>query len=433
MEVQKLEKDWVLLNFLDFEKSLNGGASLPLHAKRKEAFSKYSTIGFPTVKDEEWRYTNPLPIKEAGFRIVKSSDASKDLSSFKDLETPNLDSHKIFIVDGTPVIESQLVDPGGLSVYSISGSKDFSELGTIASSEEQFVAINTSFLQDGVVITVAKNTKLDRPLELIWVTTDKAAEALLCPRVFVKVETGAHCQIVERFISKSKSRYFNNSVFECAVGENAFFDHYRVQEEALQAYHVSTISIKAASNARVRTHTFSFGAKLVRNNVAIVMEGSGCDVTMNGLSALTGAQHVDNNTLLDHAKPHCQSHELYKGIYGDSSQGVFSGSIIVRPDAQKTSAIQSNRSLLLTPQAQINTKPQLKIWADDVKCTHGATIGQLDDDALFYIRSRGTSEADARVMLIHAFASEVISEVAIAPLRANLAALLLEKLHLKQL
>lgn len=424
-------QDWALLTFLDFEKGLNGESRSALHQKRKQAFARYTETGFPMHTDEEWRYTNPAPIRDGRFALLRAPNEidAATVKSAERLFTPGLSSVKILVVDG----KIQMADntaANGLSLETIKGGADAAALGTVASSEEAFVALNTAFMQDALVVRVEKNVRLEAPLEVLWVVTSNARKTTTAPRLFVDVAAGAQCTIVERFSSLEGEAYFTNAVAEFVVGENAHVEHFRVQDEALSAFHVSTIQAQVARSGVMRTHTFSFGGKLVRNNVNIAMNGTGCNVTMNGLSALTAEQHVDNHTLLDHAMPHCESHELYKGVYGDSAQGVFSGTIIVREDAQKTNAIQSNRSLLLTDKAGINTKPQLKIWADDVKCTHGATIGQLDDDALFYIKSRGVTNADARLMLIHAFASEVISEVPVEPLRENLEAMLLEKLKL---
>lgn len=428
MEAQKNQSiDWVLVNFLDFEKSLNGGAKLPIHQKRKDAFARYTKAGFPTVAQEEWRYTNPAPIKDAGFALVKTQSKIDEQGI---APVPSLDVYRLIFVDGMPLGANVTGLPSGVTIEPLKGSPYAEKIATLASTDEQFTAINTSFVQDGIVLRVAKNIAVPKPVEVVWVAGSNSSKSLVCPRVYVEIEEGGACTFIERYVSMGGEGYFTNSVIEGTIAQNGSFNHYRIQDEALSAYHVSTIQFKTASDARVRTHTFSFGGKLVRNNVNIELDGSGCDVTMNGLSALTGNQHVDNHTLLDHAKPHCESHELYKGVYGDASQGVFSGTIIVREDAQKTNAIQSNRSLLLTNEASVNTKPQLKIWADDVKCTHGATIGQLDDDALFYIRARGVREADAKKMLIHAFASEVIKEVSVPQLRDYLEGMLEAKLSL---
>ena len=430
---------WVEKNFAAFEQVLNGGSKLPLHTKRKEALSNFIKTGFPTSSLEEWKYTNPQPIADTLFSLISTPGEVADITSFT---TAGLDSYKFIFVDG--IFNSQLsakTVEAGLSVTNIKSAQRpeaelcslvNNNLGSVANQSDAFVAINTAFVHDGVVINVAKNANVKIPVELVFISTASANNAAIQPRVFVNCEQGGNVSIVERYVSVDKTTcYLSNSVFECQVASNACVDHYRLQDESLAAYHVSTIQAALESDANFRTHTFSFGSKLARNSVNVVMNGSNCNTTMNGLSVLTGDQHVDNATLLDHAKPHCESLELYKGIYDGKSQGVFSGTIIVREDAQKTNAVQSNRSMLLSQDAQVNTKPQLKIWADDVKCTHGATIGQMDDDALFYIKSRGVSDRDARIMLVHAFASEITNCVKLDTLASEIQNKLVEKLSLQ--
>ena len=291
--------------------------------------------------------------------------------------------------------------------------------------------MNTAFMFDGVFVEIEKNAQIASPIVVRWIASEKSEKTLFSPRLFLKAGAHSKATIVERFESeKPNTTYLTNAVVESTVGEGAILTHYRVQQESLKAFHISSIRAEIEQNSSFLTHTFSFGSQLARNDVQVRMNGANCQVIMNGLSALQGDQHVANSTLLDHAKPHCESHELYKGIYGGTSEGVFSGTIIVREDAQKTNAIQSNRSLLLTDTATVNTRPQLKIWADDVKCTHGATIGQLDLDGMFYLRSRGISEVEAKNLLIHAFASEVIATVDHDGLRVELEELLSEKLSI---
>jgi Fe-S cluster assembly protein SufD len=227
-------------------------------------------------------------------------------------------------------------------------------------------------------------------------------------------------RIVETYVGPRGTTYFTNAVTEVFAGENAIVDHYKVQQESVEAFHVASMHIHAARSAVVSSHSFSLGGKLVRNDVSALLDGEGAECTLNGLYLADGDRLVDNHTTIDHAKAHCPSHEIYKGILGGKARAVFNGKIIVRQDAQKTDAKQTNRALLLSDEAQINTKPQLEIFADDVKCTHGAAIGQLDEDALFYLRARGLTMQEARDMLIHAFAGDILDRVKIEPLRAAL-------------
>jgi Fe-S cluster assembly protein SufD len=430
---------WVEKNFAAFEQVLNGGSKLPLHSKRKAALSNFIKTGFPTSSLEEWKYTNPQPIADTLFSLINTPGVVSDINKFT---TIGLDSYKFVFIDG--IFNSSLSASSfeaGLEVTNIKSAQKpeaqlsalvNNNLGSVADQNDAFVAINTAFVNDGVVISVAKNAHIKTPVELVFVSTKSAQNAAIQPRIYINCEQGGNVTVVERYVSEDNSTcYLSNSVFECQVAKNASVDHYRLQDESLAAYHVSTIQAALENDANFRTHTFSFGSKLARNSVNVVMNGSNCNTTMNGLSVLSADQHVDNATLLDHAKPHCESLELYKGIYDGKSQGVFSGTIIVREDAQKTNAVQSNRSMLLSEDAQVNTKPQLKIWADDVKCTHGATIGQMDEDALFYIKSRGVSDRDAKVMLVHAFASEITNCVKLESLASEIQQKLVEKLSLK--
>lgn len=428
--------DWLLTHFAQFEKGLNGGAKLPLHSKRKQALTNYQKLGFPNSSQEEWKYTNPAPIQSRAFPLILNSKVESQ--NFDLYFTKGIETAKIVVLNGQ--IISKPACPAGLSITTLKETQaDKGEMAAIvethlachAQSDEAFVAMNTSLIENALIIHLQADSKLNCPIEILWLSDQSASEKTILPRLLVVADKSSEAVIIERCLCTSDMQEYSiNSVVEFALAENANISHYRVQTESIESFSVSTIAATLESNANFSTHTFSFGGKLVRNNVNIVMSGSNCNVVMNGLTAVSGKQHVDNHTLLDNTKPHCESNELYKGIYAGSSQGVFSGTIIVRQDAQKTNAIQSNRSLLLSDQAIVNTKPQLKIWADDVKCTHGATIGQLDDDAMFYLRSRGVSLADAKVMLVHAFASEVISAVKIEALRENLQALLLEKLEL---
>jgi Fe-S cluster assembly protein SufD len=426
-------KDWITESFAQFEKSLNGGAKLPLHQKRKDALEQYAKNGFPTVALEDWKYTDPKAILDGKFfALTKTKNTAKALPV-----RSNVDSHRFLFVDGALVEKSSEKIEELIQIVQLSEVQKTdhplhavwaSNFGTIARQDESFSSINTAFLSDGLVIFAAKNASNVKPIEIIFQTTKAAAGAALHPRILCVAETGASINIVERFQAETGVSYLSNSVLECKVASNAHVYHVRIQDESTEAFHVSMIEAHVENDSTFRTHTFSFGGKLVRNHVNIVMNGSNANVTMNGLSVLDGNQHVDNTTLLDHAKPHCESLELYKGIYGGKSQGVFSGTIIVREDAQKTNAIQSNRSILLSNEAQVNTKPQLKIWADDVKCTHGATIGQLDDDALFYIQSRGVGKKEAKMMLVQAFAGEIISTLKDDLIKDELHERLMEKL-----
>jgi len=353
---------------------------------RREAAAAFAAAGYPTTKWEDWQYTNVAPIAKAEFENRPIRGAT-----------------------------------GGVDGVRISGWRDASgaalaKLGRYASiSANPFVALNTARFEDAVVVEVEPGAVVPEPVRIAFHSDSPAA---VHPRILVVAGRNSQASIVEQFTGAG--RYFTNAVTEIVADENAIVEHYKVQQESAEAYHVGTVQIHLARNSNVTTFSLSFGGLLVRNDINAVLDDDNAECTMNGLFLTHGDQHVDHHTLLDHAKPYCRSRELYRGILSDSSTGVFNGKVIVRQDAQKTDAIQSNKNLLLSKDATINTKPQLEIWADDVRCTHGATVGQLDEEALFYLRSRGVESAAARAMLTHAFAGDVLELIKLASLRTRL-------------
>ncbi len=295
-------------------------------------------------------------------------------------------------------------------------------------TSRSFAALNTAFVQDGAFIHLAEGAVVDTPIHVIFVSGADGSTVMAHPRTLIVAGANAEAKIIESYVGTSGEMYFTNAVSEIFVGDNAGIDHYKVQRESLDAFHVASLHAHTSRSSRFSSHSFALGGKFVRNDAVAILDGEGGDCTLNGLYLSDRDRLIDNHTIIDHAKPHCGSHEVYKGILGGTSRAIFNGKIIVRQDAQKTDAKQTNRALLLTDGATINTKPQLEIFADDVKCTHGAAIGQLDDDAIFYLRARGLTYAEARDMLIHAFAGQVLDRVQVQPLRAALEAELFEQL-----
>jgi Fe-S cluster assembly protein SufD len=360
-----------------------------LEEVRKRAGEYFDANGFPTTRDEEWRFTNVAPIAKTRFPVA----------------TPNTNGHSL-----REALErhSELIEE---------------HLGRYAAYESNpFVALNTSNFEDGAFVHVPANAITEK---VIWIDYKAAAERTTHPRNLIIVGAGSQVQIVERYTGTG--RYFTNSVTEIVVGENAVVEHIKLEEESPESFHVATIQVYQARNSNFKSHNISLGGLLVRNDVNAVLS-SGCEGTLNGLYLLNGKQHVDNHTALDHAAPHAASHELYKGILDGTSSAVFNGKIFVRKDAQKTDAKQTNKNLVLSENAVINTKPELQILADDVRCTHGATVGQLDEEALFYLRARGINKTDARNLLVFAFAKDVIDRIAIPDVRSYLETALFESL-----
>ncbi|RYG65344.1 Fe-S cluster assembly protein SufD [bacterium] len=294
---------------------------------------------------------------------------------------------------------------------------------------ETFLTLNTAFAQDGAFVHVLANIEVETPIQLIFLSHSEGAN-VSHPRNMIVADDFAKVTVIETYASTSSDDvYFTNAITEVVAGKGATVEHVKLQTESDKAFHVGGMQIAANRDSNFRSHNINLGGRLVRNNAVAVMGDENCEVTLNGLVVGKGSQHVDNHTTMDHAMPHCLSHENYAHVLDDSSNGVFNGKIFVRLDAQKTDAKQSNRTLLLSPNAQINAKPQLEIFADDVKCTHGATIGQLDDDALFYLRARGIPENEAKAILIRAFANASLDEIPVEDLREKLEGILFDRLR----
>jgi len=366
---------------------------------REEARQRFSELGYPTTHDEDWRFTSVAPIARTNF-------AARGAGPW-------------------PAAARQAA---GVRIMKLSEAPVEPFLARYASYQDNaFVALNTANFEDGIYIHIAKGAQIEEPIELAMESSANGQPTVWYPRVLIVAEPGSQATIVERY-SGHGGTYLTNPVTELIAGDNAVIDHYKLQTESNSAYHVSTLQIQLGRDANFRSHALSFGGALVRNDVnAVLSQGSEC--TLNGLYLVNGAQHIDNHTTIDHAQPHATSHELYKGILEGKSSAVFNGRILVRKDAQKTDAKQTNKNLVLSEEAVINTKPELQIHADDVRCTHGATIGQLDAEGLFYLQSRGIGRAEARDLLIVAFARDIVDRIKVAPLRDQLEKLLLEKLH----
>ncbi len=396
---------------------------------RDKAAVRFAALGFPTVRDEDWRFTNVAPIASTEFQVA--GNAVVRLSDLEPLPYRTA-PYRITMVNGHFSAElSRLHNlPKGVRAGSLAAAaSEHSDVvpryyGQLAEFHgRSFVALNTALAGDGAYLYIPEGAIIETPIEILFISAgEDASVAMSQARTLIVAGERSQVRVVETYAALRGGTYFTNAVTEVFAGENAIVDHYKVQQEGVEAFHVATMQINAQRSANVSTHSFSLGGKLVRNDVNAVLDGEGAEVTLNGLYLADGDRLVDNHTVIDHAKAHCPSHEIYKGIIGGNARAIFNGKIIVRQDAQKTDAKQTNRALLLSDSASINTKPQLEIFADDVKCTHGATIGQLDEEAIFYLRARGLTHFEARDLLIHAFAGEVIDRVKIEDLRRGLEA-----------
>ena len=365
---------------------------------REDARQRFSELGYPTTHDEDWRFTSVAPIARAAFVPVSRTGL---------LACP------------VPGVQIERLSESGLTEAHLARYANY--------QTNAFVALNTANFEDGLLIRIAKGAVIEQPIQLLYESTANGKSTVSHPRTLILADADSQATIVETY-QGTGGAYFTNAVTELVAGDNAVIDHYKLQTESQQAYHVSTLQIQVGRGANFRSHSISFGGALVRNDVNAVLS-EGCECTLNGLYLVSGNQHIDNHTSIDHAKPHGASHELYKGILDGRSSAVFSGKILVRKDAQKTDAKQTNKNLVLSEEAVIDTKPELQIHADDVRCTHGATIGQLDPEGIFYLQSRGIGLAEARNLLIYAFARDIVDRIKVAPLREELERTLLEKLH----
>ena len=408
----------------------------PLASLRDDAFNCFDRLGFPSTRLEDWRFTNVGPIAETVF-VAQTASTDYPRAALDAHDLPRLGGAELVFVNGTVAPGLSTTDgvPAGVRVRSLGavlGDEPETvapHLGCLARIEGQaFTALNTAFLGDGAVIEVPAGVVVEAPIHLLFVTVSGEAPVLSHPRVLVVAGANSQVSVVESHIGAGDTPYLSNAVTEVSAGDNAVVDHYAVVREREAAFRVSSLHALLGRASNFSSHTITLSGAFVRNEAHVVLGGEGGECTLNGLYLANGRQLVDNQTTIDHAQPHCNSHELYKGILGGRSRGVFNGKIIVRLDAQKTDAKQSNKALLLSEDAQITTKPQLEIFADDVKCTHGATIGQLDPDSLFYLRSRALSRDQARQVLIHAFAAELLTHIKVTAIRRQLDALLLERL-----
>ncbi|MBI1874778.1 MAG: Fe-S cluster assembly protein SufD [Acidobacteria bacterium] len=430
--------------FERFARTQGGSTPSWLGVLRQGAIESFGNTGFPTTRDEEWRFTSVAPITETTFARAQNGF---------DRAAAALSRHDIAYVGLDRVSAAELVFVNGRLAPSLSrtegltGSVLVRDLQSMLSSrpgalepflsraieyqDQAFAALNTAFLADGAVVWMPANAVLETPIHLVFISSPEASPTVSHPRVLIVAEENSQARVVETYAGPRGQVYFTNGVTDIFVGPAAMLDHYKIQQESAASFHVARIQARLRRGSQFTSHSLSFGGALVRNDVAAVMEDEGADCTLNGLYLADGHRLVDNHTTIDHARAHCTSHEIYKGILADRARAVFNGKIVVRADAQKTDAKQTNKALLLSDDALINSKPQLEIFANDVKCTHGAAVGQLDDDAIFYLRARGIALDEARAMLIHAFASDILNRVRIDPLRAQLEEELTEGLRLK--
>lgn len=419
-----------LSNFELFEKSLNGQSASQLHDVRKAALARFAELGFPTTHDEEWRFTSVAPIAQTHFTPALRNDIQDvnpaDIERFTFI-IPG--ANRLVFIDGHYSARLSMINLSydGVTIGSLAEALKTNTMvvdryltRNAQFAESAFTALNTAFLYDGAFLNIPPGTVIRDPIHLLFISTGGGSERVSHPRNLIVAGENSQVSIIESYVGMRQDVYFTNVVTEMSIDRGAIVEHDTFQDESVRAFHIGTMYVHQGGASRFTSNAVSIGGALVRNNVNVVLDAEGCECTLNGLSMAAGTQHVDNHTLIDHAKPGCVSHELYKSILDGKARGVFNGKIFVRRDAQKTDAKQTNKTLLLSDEATIDTKPQLEIFADDVKCTHGATVGQLDEEQIFYLRSRGIPVETARDILTYAFASDVVNRIHVEPLREQL-------------
>lgn len=410
----------------EFKKNATGKGLAWLEAIREQGISRFSELGFPTAANEDWRFTNVAPIARTPFSLIRNGREKLSPRALKPYEFPGLETIDLVFVDGAYSEELSKTGtlPGGVRVENLARAFESDEglvkehLSAYADfTDEAFTALNAAFMEDGGFVYVPSGVRLEKPVHILFVTTSRTRPTIESPRNLIVVEDNASAEVVEQYVSLDESVYFSNVVTELVAGENSSVGHYLIERESKKAFNISTLRAEQKRSSNIRSHSVLLGGALVRNNIHPVLVGEGCDSLINGLYMSTGRQHIDNYMKVEHKSPHCDSRQFYNGVLDGRSRGVFHGRIIVHKDAQKTDAKQTNRNLLLSDNAQIDTKPQLEIYADDVKCTHGATIGQMDENAIFYLRSRGIPNETARDVILSAFTSGTIESMHVREIR----------------
>jgi Fe-S cluster assembly protein SufD len=413
--------------------SRNGGASAPQWARslRLSAITRFEELGFPTPKNEDWHFTSVAPIAERDFAPLTSSTSRVSAVQLAPFSFGATDWHTLVFVNGRFHAGLSRTDglPDGVQVLPLARAYDElpllleQHMGRITSMDAHtFTALNTAFINDGAVVHVSADVEVARPIHLLFVSDAGAVDGVAQPRNLIVLDRFAKATVIESYVTVARGAgaYFTNTVTEATVGDGATLTHLKLQRESAQAYHVGTLDVRQARDSHLVSFSFAIGAQLSRTNIYTELRGEGCGATLNGLYLGDAEQHIDHQTRIEHVAPNCYSRELYKGILAGSSHGVFNGKVFVHPAAQKTDGKQTNNTLLLSDKAQIDTKPQLEIFADDVKCTHGATVGRLDETSLFYMKSRGINSRTARELLTYAFAADVLETLELTEVREGL-------------
>ena len=426
-------KDKLLSSYLTFQENTSFDNSI-LDIK-DQAIKVFETEGFPSKKDENWKYTSLNSVTKPDYSLVSHADDAIEFKDVKQYFLNDIDTFKIVFIDG--VYSSYLSETthDGVDVCLLSSALTKPKFKQVIdvyfnkiAKKESLTALNTAFAKEGAYIYVPKSRAVNKPIQIVHLSTGSEANLMLQPRNLIVAEENAEVQVIERHQSLSSNAVFTNSVTEIYAGKHARVDYYKIQNDKENASLIDNTHIDQQESSEVSVHTFSFGGKLTRNNLNYYQNGEHINSILKGVTIIEDKQHVDHNTLVHHRQPNCESHQDYKGIFDDRATGVFNGKVVVDDIAQKINAYQSNNNILVSDKASINSKPQLEIFADDVRCSHGCTIGQLDEDALFYMRTRGIGKKEGRALLMYAFANNVLESVKIPQLKARITNLIAEKL-----
>jgi Fe-S cluster assembly protein SufD len=430
-------KEKLLSSFMAFEEKIDFHQEL--HDVRSQAIKNFESKGFPTKKEESWKYTSLNTILKNDFSVFPKKENSIEFKEVKKYFLHEIDTFKVVFIDGifSSFLSSTTHD--GLDVCLMSSALNKPKykmyideyFNKVASKDESLTSLNTAFASEGAYINIPKSKVVEKPIEIIYFSTGAEAALMVQPRNLVIVGENAHVQIIERHQSLNENPVLTNSVTEIFAKKRAIVDYYKVQNDVQTANLIDNTYISQKQESHVSVHTFSFGGNITRNNLNFYHQGERIDSTLKGVTIIGDKQHVDHYTLVQHATPNCESHQNYKTILDGSSTGVFNGKIFVEKEAQKTDAFQKNNNILLSDKATINAKPQLEIFADDVKCSHGCTIGQLDENAMFYMQQRGIPKKEAKALLMYAFTSEVTGSIKIPELRSKIARIIADKLGVK--
>ena len=428
-------KDKLLSSFLVFEDRLHDEPK-NLNDIRNEAIESFQQKGFPSKKDEDWKYTSLNAVLKHDYCISPKQETAIEFKEVKKYFIHDIDTYKIVFIDGKYSSFLSETTHDGIDVCLMSSALNMPKYKIIidsyynnaAKSDHSLTSLNTAFASEGAYIHIPKNKVVTKPIQIIHFSTGNEASLLLQPRNLIVVDENSHVQIIERHQSLTSNVVLTNSVTEIFANKRAIVDYYKIQNDNQEASLIDNTYISQKQSSHASVHTFSFGGKLTRNNLQFFQKGENIDSTLKGITIIGDKQHVDHNTLVHHIEPNCESHQDYKGIFADRSTGVFNGKVVVEKEAQKTNAFQANNNILVDDKATINTKPQLEIFADDVKCSHGCTIGQLNKDALFYMQTRGIPKKEAKALLTYAFANNVLESVKINAIKTRINKLIAQKL-----